>query len=151
MILKALQGDKIPVYGSGKNVRDWLYVDDHVDALLTVFQKGVPGETYTIGGHNEKRNLEIVHTICDILHELNPAASARGYHDLITFVNDRPGHDFRYAIDASKIARTLDWTPRETFETGIKRTVIWYLENISWVEAVTAQNYNLERLGAGIA
>lgn len=145
VILKALQGKEIPVYGTGENVRDWLYVDDHVRALLKVVQEGVPGETYNIGGHNEKQNLEVVHTICDTLNTLVPKEA--NYKDQISFVTDRPGHDFRYAIDASKIEKELGWTPKETFETGIKKTIQWYLDNIDWCEAVTENNYDLERLG----
>jgi len=148
VILKALQGNEIPVYGTGENVRDWLYVDDHARALLTVVENGEPGETYNIGGHNEKQNMEVVHTICDTLNEL--VAKEKNYRELITFVTDRPGHDFRYAIDASKIEKELDWTPEETFETGIKKTIQWYLDNMDWVEAVTGNNYNLERLGTGL-
>lgn len=149
VILKALQGQLIPVYGSGENVRDWLYVDDHVRALLTVLEKGKVGETYTIGGHNEKKNLDVVHTICDTLDGLKPTAGGGSYRDQITFVTDRPGHDFRYAIDASRIERDLGWKPEETFETGMKRTVEWYLSNIAWCEAVTKNNYDLGRLGRG--
>lgn len=147
VILKALQGRDIPVYGTGENVRDWLYVDDHSRALLKVVFEGVPGETYNIGGHNEKQNIEVVHTICDTLNEL--VAKETNYRDQISFVTDRPGHDFRYAIDASKIERELGWTPQETFESGIKKTIQWYLDNMDWVEAVTDKNYNLERLGTG--
>lgn len=145
VILKALQGKEIPVYGKGDNVRDWLYVDDHARALIKTIQTGEPGETYNIGGHNEKQNLEVVHTICNTLNELVPKET--DYKDQISFVTDRPGHDFRYAIDASKIEKELGWTPDETFETGIKNTIQWYLNNMEWVEAVTKQNYNLERLG----
>lgn len=145
VILKALQGDNIPVYGKGDNVRDWLYVDDHAKALLEVVEKGRAGETYNIGGHNEKQNIEVVHTICDTLNELVP--KEENYREQISFVTDRPGHDFRYAIDASKIEKELGWTPKETFETGIKKTIQWYLDNIDWCEAVTENNYDLERLG----
>lgn len=145
VILKALQGKEIPVYGTGENVRDWLYVDDHARALLTVVEKGVPGETYNIGGHNEKQNLEVVHTICDTLDEL--VAKDSKHKEQISFVTDRPGHDFRYAIDASKIEKELGWTPEETFESGMKKTIKWYLDNIGWCEAVTENNYSLERLG----
>jgi len=147
VILKALQGKDIPVYGTGENIRDWLYVDDHARALLKVVEDGIPGETYNIGGHNEKKNIDVVHTICDTLDKLMPKDS--NYRDQISFVTDRPGHDFRYAIDASKIDRELGWTPEETFETGIENTIKWYLENMDWVEAVTEKNYNLERLGIG--
>lgn len=149
VILKALQGKEIPVYGSGENVRDWLYVDDHVRALLKVITEGLPGETYNIGGHNEMKNIDVVHTICDTLNELLPNETAGSYRGQISFVTDRPGHDFRYAIDASKIERELGWTPEETFETGIKRTIQWYLDNVDWCEAVTENNYSLERLGTG--
>ena len=147
VILKALQGKEIPVYGTGENVRDWLYVDDHARALLKVVQKGFPGETYNIGGHNEKQNIEVVHTICDTLNELVPKEAEENYRDQITFVTDRPGHDFRYAIDASKIERELGWVPEESFDSGIKKTIQWYLDNIDWYEAVTENNYSLERLG----
>lgn len=147
VILKALQGKEIPVYGSGENVRDWLYVDDHARALLKVLKKGLPGETYNVGGHNEKQNIEVVNIICDTLNQL--AATGSDYKEQISFVKDRPGHDFRYAIDASKIERDLGWRPEETFETGIKKTIQWYLDNIDWCEAVTVNNYDLERLGTG--
>jgi len=147
VILKTLQGQPIPVYGTGENVRDWLYVEDHVKALLTVVEKGEAGETYNIGGHNEKKNLEVVHSICDTLDELQPAPYGVSYRKQITFVTDRPGHDFRYAIDASKIERELGWKPQETFETGMRRTVEWYLANISWCESVTENNYDFGRLG----
>jgi dTDP-glucose 4,6-dehydratase len=146
VILKALQGEPIPVYGDGTNVRDWLYVDDHAGALFTVLQKGKIGETYNIGGHNEKQNIDVVNTICSILDELQPKTTGH-YEEQITFVTDRPGHDFRYAIDASKIETELGWKPEETFESGIKKTVQWYLDNMEWVEAVTDKNYGLERLG----
>src|SRR5699024_4962437 len=146
VILKALQGEDIPVYGDGTNVRDWLYVDDHARALFNVLQEGSLGETYNIGGDNEKKNIEVVKTICSILDELQPKDEGK-YEDQISFVTDRPGHDWRYAIDASKIEAELDWTPEETFESGIKKTVQWYLENMEWVEAVTDKNYDLERLG----
>ncbi len=149
VILKALQGKEIPVYGKGENVRDWLYVDDHVRALLRVLERGKPGETYNIGGHNEKQNIEVVHTICDTLDKLVPRKDTGRFRDQITFVTDRPGHDLRYAIDASKIEQELGWKPEETFETGIKKTVRWYLDNITWCEAVTKNNYDLKRLGTG--
>jgi dTDP-glucose 4,6-dehydratase len=149
VILKALQGRDIPVYGTGENVRDWLYVDDHAKALTTVLKKGVIGETYNIGGHNEKRNIDVVKTICDSLNEICPKENNGDYNDQITFVADRPGHDFRYAIDASKVEQKLGWKPEETFETGIRKTVQWYIENIDWCEAVTKNNYTLERLGIG--
>ncbi len=147
VILKALQGKAIPVYGSGENVRDWLFVDDHARALLKVAETGVPGETYNIGGHNEKQNIEVVHDICDSLNELVP--KKKNYRDQISFVSDRPGHDFRYAIDASKIEKELGWTPEETFGSGIKKTIQWYLDNVNWCKAVTKNNYDLQRLGTG--
>jgi len=132
VIMSALSNKKIPIYGDGLNVRDWLYVGDHCAAIRKVLHSGHIGETYNIGGHNEKTNLEIVHTICDILEELNP--KVRGsYKDQIHFVTDRLGHDRRYAVDASKILKTLDWKPSETFETGIKKTVEWYLNHLEWV------------------
>lgn len=145
VILKALQGKEIPVYGNGKNIRDWLFVDDHARALLKVLEYGEPGETYNVGGNNEKKNIEVVNTICDTLDKLVPKKTS--YRDQVSFVTDRPGHDFRYAIDASKIKEKLGWKPEETFETGISTTIKWYLENMKWVEAVTEKNYNLERLG----
>lgn len=146
VILKALQGQAIPVYGKGENVRDWLYVDDHARALLRVLERGIPGETYNIGGHTEKQNIEVVQTICNTLDSLQPSANG-AYGNQITFVTDRPGHDFRYAIDADKIKNELGWLPTENFESGISKTVAWYLDNIDWCESVTRNNYNLERLG----
>ena len=139
MILNAVNGKPLPVYGNGDNIRDWLYVDDHARALRLVLEKGKPGETYNIGGFNEKTNLEVVRTICEILDELRPQNAP--YARLITFVKDRPGHDHRYAIDAGKIARELGWRPSETFETGLRKTVLWYLENAEWVEGVTSGDY----------
>jgi dTDP-glucose 4,6-dehydratase len=140
MILNARDGKALPVYGDGQNVRDWLYVEDHCEAIATVLADGRPGETYNIGGWNEKRNLEIVQAICDIVDEMAPGgASSR--RELITFVKDRPGHDRRYAMDARKIERELGWRPRETFESGIRKTVRWYLENDTWVRDVTSGSY----------
>ncbi|MFU8844238.1 MAG: dTDP-glucose 4,6-dehydratase [Bacteroidales bacterium] len=147
VILKALQGEPIPVYGNGGNIRDWLYVDDHARALLQVVEQGTPGETYNIGGHNEMKNIDVVNVICETLNELTLGSKKTNYHDQITYVTDRPGHDFRYAIDASKIEKELGWKPQETFETGIRRTVTWYTDNMEWVEAVTGKNYTFERLG----
>lgn len=144
-ILHALRQKPIPVYGAGANVRDWLHVEDHVLALETVLTRGRIGETYNIGGHNEKTNLEVVTAICTILDRLAPVPG--GHQKLIIFVPDRPGHDLRYAIDAAKIQRELDWTPRETFETGLEKTVRWYLENQDWCEHVMSGKYRLERLG----
>lgn len=149
MILNALELKNLPVYGKGDNVRDWLFVEDHADALLTVFEKGKVGETYNIGGNNEKQNIEVVHTICDLLDTMKPRSDRKSYRDLITFVKDRPGHDKRYAIDASKVMRELGWKPKETFETGIKKTVAWYLENKEWCQHVQDGSYRRERLGLG--
>jgi dTDP-glucose 4,6-dehydratase len=139
MILKALRGEKLPVYGDGLNVRDWLYVEDHCEAIRTVLIKGRPGETYNIGGANEKTNMEVIRTICSLLSELRP--NPAGYEPLITYVKDRPGHDRRYAIDNRKIQTELDWRPKETFETGMRKTVLWYLESTEWVEEVTSGAY----------
>jgi dTDP-glucose 4,6-dehydratase len=148
MILNALSGKPLPIYGDGMQIRDWLYVDDHVRALVEVLRRGAIGETYNIGGHNEKRNIEVVRTVCLLLQELAPdTAPAHGYDSLITFVSDRPGHDTRYAIDASKIAGQLGWTPAETFETGLRKTVQWYLANSTWWQRVLDGRYRLERLG----
>jgi len=141
MILNCLEGKPLPVYGDGQNVRDWLYVEDHCGAIHQVIQKGRVGETYNIGGNNEVRNLEIVETICDILDEIRPTPSLNSHRDLITFVKDRPGHDFRYAIDAAKIKTELGWTPKHTFETGIRETIQWYLENESWWEFIRSGEY----------
>jgi len=149
MILNALDGKPLPVYGDGMQIRDWLFVEDHARALYQVVTKGVVGETYNIGGHNEKANIEVVKTICALLEELvpeKPAGVAR-YEDLITFVQDRPGHDVRYAIDAAKIGRELGWKPQETFESGIRKTVQWYLDNKTWWQNVLNGSYRLERLG----
>ena len=146
MILNALAGKPLPVYGDGQQVRDWLYVEDHARALVKVITEGVVGETYNIGGHNEKANLEVVETLCDLLQDLVPAE--RSYRELITFVQDRPGHDLRYAIDASKIERELGWKPEETFETGLRKTVQWYLENRQWWQRVQHGSYQGERLGS---
>lgn len=145
VILKALNGDSIPVYGDGSNVRDWLYVQDHVMAILRVLEAGRLGETYNVGGNNEKSNLEVVKHICAMLDQLRPKSHAHA--DLITFVKDRPGHDQRYAIDASKIADELGWTPAETFETGIAKTVQWYLDHMTWCQQILSGDYKLTRLG----
>ncbi len=147
MILNALAGKPLPVYGNGQQIRDWLYVEDHARALILVAQKGELGETYNIGGHNEKANLEVVQTLCDLLQELVPQDAS--YRDLISFVTDRPGHDHRYAIDASKIEKELGWTPEETFETGLRKTVQWYLDNKPWWQKVQDGTYRGERLGIG--
>lgn len=140
MILNARDGKTLPVYGDGQNVRDWLYVEDHCEAIATVLQRGRPGETYNIGGWNEKPNIEIVQMICDLVDELAPSAG-RSRRALIMFVKDRPGHDRRYAMDARKIERELGWRPKATFETGIRKTVRWYLENEAWVKDVTSGSY----------
>ena len=141
VILNALEAKPLPIYGKGDQIRDWLYVEDHARALYKVVTEGVVGETYNIGGHNEKQNIEVVKTICKILDELRPQANAEPYESLITFVKDRPGHDLRYAIDASKIANELGWKPEETFETGIQKTVEWYLNNSEWVNRVKSGEY----------
>jgi dTDP-glucose 4,6-dehydratase len=140
MILNARDGKALPVYGDGKNVRDWLYVEDHCRAIATVLDHGKIGETYNIGGWNEKPNIEIVHAVCDLVDEMSSRRATRR-RELITFVKDRPGHDRRYAIDARKIERELGWKPKETFETGLRKTVRWYLENEAWVRGVTSGNY----------
>ena len=147
VILNALDGKPLPIYGKGDQIRDWLFVEDHARALYQVVTQGVVGETYNIGGHNEKKNLQVVTTICAILDELHPQANMQPYADLITFVQDRPGHDLRYAIDATKIAKELGWVPEETFETGIRKTVLWYLENLEWCRRVQDGSYQRERLG----
>ncbi|MDK9782490.1 dTDP-glucose 4,6-dehydratase [Vibrio sp. B172a] len=149
MILNALKGSPLPVYGDGMQIRDWLFVEDHAKALYKVVTEGVIGETYNIGGHNEKANIDVVKSICEILEELvpNKPEGAARYQDLITYVKDRPGHDVRYAIDASKIERELGWTPEETFETGLRKTVEWYLTNKEWWQRVLDGSYSLERLG----
>ncbi|MGL5680926.1 MAG: dTDP-glucose 4,6-dehydratase [Plesiomonas shigelloides] len=151
VILNALAGKPLPVYGKGEQIRDWLYVEDHARALVKVATEGAVGETYNIGGHNERKNIDVVHTLCDLLEELvpNKPAGVTHYRDLITYVVDRPGHDLRYAIDASKIAHDLGWVPQETFESGIRKTVIWYLENETWWRRVQDGSYAGERLGLG--
>lgn len=143
MILNALEGKPLPVYGEGNQIRDWLYVEDHARALYTVLTQGKVGETYNIGGHNEKRNIDVVKALCNLLEELAPnhPQGVKQYTDLITYVKDRPGHDVRYAIDASKIASELGWKPQETFETGLRKTVEWYLTNTEWVEHVKSGTY----------
>ncbi|NLY27284.1 MAG: dTDP-glucose 4,6-dehydratase [Alcaligenaceae bacterium] len=150
MILNALEGKPLPVYGQGTQIRDWLYVEDHARALYTVVTQGKVGETYNIGGHNEKQNIDVVKAICELLEELAPnkPQGVKRYADLITHVTDRPGHDLRYAIDASKIQRELGWAPRETFETGLRKTVQWYLDNGDWCHNVQDGTYQRERLGS---
>jgi dTDP-glucose 4,6-dehydratase len=149
MILNALEGKSLPIYGNGQQIRDWLFVEDHACALYKVVVKGKIGETYNIGGHNEKTNIEVVHALCDILDEVCPEYPNRisSYKDLITFVADRPGHDQRYAINATKIHRELDWIPKETFESGLRKTVQWYLKNLDWCKSVQDGSYQRQRLG----
>ncbi|MGA6103809.1 dTDP-glucose 4,6-dehydratase [Pseudomonas solani] len=150
MILNALEGKPLPVYGDGLQVRDWLFVEDHARALVEVVTRGQVGETYNIGGHNEQKNIDVVRGICALLEELAPAKpdGVARFDELITHVKDRPGHDLRYAIDASKIERELGWTPQETFETGLRKTVLWYLDNLEWCRRVQDGSYQRERLGA---
>lgn len=145
VILNAVAGKPLPVYGEGNQIRDWLYVEDHAEALILVATEGKVSETYNIGGHNEKKNIEVVHAICKILDEVKPQATK--YADQITFVADRPGHDMRYAIDATKIQKELGWQPKETFETGLRKTVLWYLQNEAWWGNILSGEYRLERLG----
>lgn len=147
VILNALDMKPLPIYGKGDQIRDWLFVEDHARALYQVVTEGVVGETYNIGGHNEKQNIEVVKTICKILDELKPQSTGQKYETLITFVKDRPGHDLRYAIDAAKIEKELGWMPQETFETGIRKTVEWYLNNLDWCRRVQDGSYQRERLG----
>ena len=147
VILKALRGEDIPVYGKGINIRDWLYVEDHADALYTVIFKGKPGETYNIGGYNERKNIDIVELLCELLDELKPRGDRKSYREQITFVTDRPGHDLRYAIDASKIKRDLGWTPKQDHSSGFRKTVEWYLDNTAWTQQILDGSYKLERMG----
>jgi dTDP-glucose 4,6-dehydratase len=149
MILNAIEGKPLPIYGKGEQIRDWLHVEDHARALYTAATRGKPGETYNIGGFNEKTNLDVVTTLCNILDELRPEhpQGISRYEQLITYVADRPGHDMRYAIDASKIKQELDWVPAETFESGIRKTVEWYLANDEWCAHVLDGSYQRERLG----
>ena len=147
MILNCLAEKPLPVYGTGENVRDWLYVQDHCDAINLVLQKGIVGETYNVGGNNEIPNIQIVRDICTILDEVKPAESGNSYHQLITFVKDRPGHDFRYAIDSTKIKQDLGWQPHETFQSGLRKTINWYLDNKDWWIKTQENIYQQERLG----
>tara|TARA_E500000318_G_scaffold111120_1_gene128568 strand:+ start:2609 stop:3673 length:1065 start_codon:yes stop_codon:yes gene_type:complete len=151
MILNAIEEKSLPIYGDGQQIRDWLYVEDHARALYEVVQKGKIGETYNIGGNNEKTNLEVVETICDLLDELHPSKSTKieSYKELITSVTDRPGHDRRYAIDAGKVFHELNWKPEESFETGLRKTVSWFLGNPKWCKVTTNSGYQRERLGKG--
>jgi dTDP-glucose 4,6-dehydratase len=150
IILNALEGKSLPVYGRGENVRDWLFVDDHARALILTAEKGRPGETYAIGGHNERRNIDVVRAICELVDELAPNAAIGPRVDLIHYVTDRPGHDLRYAIDASKIEHDLGWRPVETFESGLRKTVEWYLENRDWWQRVRSGVYQGQRLGVAV-
>jgi dTDP-glucose 4,6-dehydratase len=151
MILNALEGKPLPVYGDGQQVRDWLFVEDHCRAIGTVLARGVPGEVYNIGGNCEQANLDVVRTICSLVDELRPGLAHAPCSSLITYVKDRPGHDRRYAIDATKIHRQLGWQPKEDFRSGLRRTVVWYLEHLAWVERITSGKYRRERLGLGAA
>ncbi|WP_373886345.1 dTDP-glucose 4,6-dehydratase [Sphingobium sp. CFD-2] len=147
IIIRALSGAPLPVYGNGSNVRDWLFVEDHARALRTVFERGKPGETYNVGGNSERRNIDVVNSICDIMDRLLPRDNSRSYSEQINFVADRPGHDHRYAIDASKIRDQLGWQPSVTFEQGIETTVRWYLDNKPWWQDILDKRYTTERLG----
>ncbi len=147
VVIRALKGQSLPIYGDGSNVRDWLFVDDHARALQAVFEKGSPGETYNVGGNAERTNTDVVNTICSILDRLRPRVDGRSYTDQITYVTDRPGHDHRYAIDASKIRADIGWTPSVTFEQGLEKTVIWYLEHETWWQDILDVRYSTQRLG----
>jgi len=147
MIINALTEKPLPVYGKGENVRDWLHVEDHARALVTVLTQGRPGETYNVGGDSEMRNIDVVGMICDLVDELRPRNSGSARRDLITYVEDRPGHDLRYAVDASKIARDLGWRPQESFESGLRKTVAWYLDRADWWQGILERRYQGERLG----
>ena len=147
MIINCLDNKKLPIYGDGRNVRDWLFVEDHCRAISSILDKGKIGSTYNIGGNEEKTNLDIVNLICETLDEIYPSKQNKTYKELITYVSDRPGHDYRYAIDSSKVRKECDWKPIETFSSGLKKTINWYIDNKLWVENITSSNYNLERLG----
>lgn len=149
LILKALKGEKLPIYGKGENVRDWLHVEDHAEALCLVLKRGTPGETYNIGGNAERQNLQVARAVCAVMDDLLPESPHRPHESLITFVTDRPGHDHRYAIDATKVARELGWQPRESFESGLRKTVAWYLDNRAWWERILSGEYRVERIGLG--
>ena len=147
MIINAINNKSLPVYGKGYNVRDWLYVLDHCDAIYTVLERGEIGETYNIGGNNEIKNIDVIEAICDILDHLIPKGNSESYKKLIHFVQDRPGHDFRYAIDASKLNSKLGWSPKESFESGLEKTIQWYINNKGWWTAILDNTYRQERLG----
>jgi dTDP-glucose 4,6-dehydratase len=147
MILSAAAGKKLPVYGEGANVRDWLHVEDHCEALDLVVRHGRPGRTYNVGGHNERTNLDVVHALCDIMDEISPRAEGGSHRELIDFVPDRPGHDLRYAIDSDRITTELGWQPAHDFDSGLRATVEWYLDNQAWCEEVMKDRYGGERLG----
>ncbi|MBL52003.1 MAG: dTDP-glucose 4,6-dehydratase [Candidatus Marinimicrobia bacterium] len=147
IIINCINQKQLPVYGEGQNIRDWLYVDDHCEAIKKVLEKGKIGETYNIGGNNEIKNIDIVKQICGIMDELIPRSKGNRYSELIKFVKDRPGHDFRYAIDSSKIKENLNWTPNETFKTGIRKTIMWYIDNKIWWKKIQDGTYSQERLG----
>ena len=147
MVLNCLQEKPLPVYGTGENIRDWLFVDDHCDAIHKIIEKGEIGETYNVGGNNEIKNIDIVKTICNLLDNIRPSENLKSYQELITFVKDRPGHDLRYAIDSSKLQNKLGWSPKETFETGIRKTIDWYLDNKTWWQEIQNNTYQQERLG----
>jgi dTDP-glucose 4,6-dehydratase len=147
MIINCLHGKPLPVYGKGKNVRDWLFVWDHCEAIFTVLRKGRVGETYNIGGNNEIKNIDVVQIVCAVLDEILPRDNGLVYSELIHYVTDRPGHDFRYAIDATKIEKELGWSPMESFETGVQKTIQWYLDNRTWWKSIQDNTYRQERLG----
>ena len=149
MTINALAGKPLPIYGDGLNVRDWLFVDDHCHAIRAVLESGRTGEVYNVGGNSERTNLVVVHTLCDLLDELRPREDGQSYREQITYVTDRPGHDRRYAIDCSKLMSELHWKPLETFETGLRKTVEWYLANSTWIDNITSGKYRQERLGLG--
>ena len=149
VILRAIAGESLPVYGDGANVRDWLFVEDHARALRAVFERGTPGQTYNVGGNAERRNIDVVRTICSVLDQIRPKQDGTAYADQIRFVTDRPGHDRRYAIDASKIREELGWFPQETFELGIEKTVRWYLDHAPWWQAILDARAVTERRGLG--
>jgi dTDP-glucose 4,6-dehydratase len=148
VLIKALRGEAIPVYGKGENIRDWLYVEDHAEALLGVLENGRPGDTYNIGGNNELRNIDLVRLLCGLLDEFRPRPDGKPYADQIHFVTDRPGHDLRYGIDAAKIQNELGWSPKQDHESGFRKTVRWYLDNPSWWEEILSGDYRLERQGS---